>query len=75
MAILHIGTSLIYAFCITNITSYINTNSVIVTICLAFLTIAGKLVNLSRVRTRLFLSQAIQLVWDWLRLPDHCHLH
>jgi hypothetical protein len=41
MVVLHIAIPLIYGFCISNTTSYINITSIISAVVLAFLTIAG----------------------------------
>ncbi len=75
MVVLHIGSSLIYGLCITNNNSYINVTSIIVSIGLAFLTIAGKFSNISRVWSRLFLLKTSHLVRHRLCFPHHCHLH
>ena len=41
LILLQVGSSIVYGFCITNTFSYINVTSIIITIGLAMLTIAG----------------------------------
>lgn len=41
LVLLHIATSLIYGFCISNTQSYINISSIVIAIGMALLTIAG----------------------------------
>jgi len=75
MVLLHIGSSLLYGFCATISTSYINLTSIIVTISLVFLTVAGMLPHLCRIRPSLLLSEASAVVGYWLRVSNNRDMH